>query len=149
VVTGIVQGLGIGLVFVALSTVTFATLPAELRTSGAAITTLIRNLGAAIGISTAIAVLTSKTNEMHARLAEHITPFNDALRAAGAPIDPSTDQGRMLLDQLITQQATVIAYQNDFMMLFVFALATMPFVLLIGGAKTKQPAGGKPAVAEA
>jgi DHA2 family multidrug resistance protein len=149
IVTGIVQGLGIGLVFVALSTVTFASLPAELRTSGAAITTLVRNLGSAIGISTAIAVLTSKTNEMHARLAEHITPFNDALRAAGAPIDPSTEQGRMLLDQLITQQATVIAYQNDFMMLFFFALAMMPFVLLIGATKNKQPAGGKPAVAEA
>ena len=131
VVTGIVQGLGIGLVFVALSTVTFTTLPAHLRTSGTAITTLVRNLGSAIGISTAIAFLTSKTSEMHARLAEHITPFNDALRGAGPLLDPSTDQGRMLLDQLITQQATVIAYQNDFMMLFVFALATMPFVLLI------------------
>jgi DHA2 family multidrug resistance protein len=136
VVTGIVQGAGIGLVFVSLSTVTFTTLPVHLRTSGTAITTLVRNLGSAIGISTAIAFLTSKTSEMHARLSEHITPFNDALRDAGALIDPSTDQGRMLLDNLVTQQATVIAYQNDFYLLLVFTLITMPFVLLIGSSHT-------------
>ena len=94
--------------------------------------TLIRNLGSAVGISTVIAFLTSKTTEMHARLAEHITPFNDALRDAGPLLDPSTDQGRALLDALITQQATVIAYQNDFKLLMIFTLVTMPFVLLIG-----------------
>jgi DHA2 family multidrug resistance protein len=138
VVTGILQGFGIGLVFVALSTVTFTTLPVHLRTSGAAITTLVRNLGSAVGISTAIAFLTSKTSEMHARLAEHITPFNDALRDAGPLLDPSTDQGRALLDALITQQATVIAYQNDFKLLFIFTMVTMPFVLLIGSSNTKR-----------
>ncbi len=148
VVTGIVQGAGIGLVFVSLSTVTFTTLPVHLRTSGTAITTLVRNLGSAIGISTAIAFLTSKTSEMHARLSEHITPFNDALRDAGALIDPSTDQGRMLLDNLVTQQATVIAYQNDFYLLLVFTLITMPFVLLIGSSHTLRTTAA-PAAAHA
>jgi MFS transporter, DHA2 family, multidrug resistance protein len=148
VVTGILQGFGIGLVFVALSTVTFTTLPAYLRTSGAAITTLVRNLGAAVGISTAIAFLTSKTTEMHARLAEHITPFNDALREVGA-LDASTDQGRMLIDALITQQATVIAYQNDFKILMIFTLLTMPFVLLIGSSGSKRTGTAAPAGASA
>ena len=148
VVTGIVQGMGIGLVFVSLSTVTFTTLPVHLRTSGTAITTLVRNLGSAIGISTAIAFLTSKTTEMHARLSEHITPFNDALRGAGSLIDPSTDQGRMLLDNIVTQQATVIAYQNDFYLLMIFTLCTMPFVLLIGSSHTRRT-GPAPAAATA
>jgi MFS transporter, DHA2 family, multidrug resistance protein len=148
VITGIVQGAGIGLVFVSLSTVTFTTLPVHLRTSGTAITTLVRNLGSAIGISVAIAFLTSKTREMHARLAEHITPFNDALRDAGALIDPSTDQGRMLLDNLVTQQATVIAYQNDFYLLLMFTLITMPFVLLIGSSHSRRTTAA-PAAAHA
>jgi DHA2 family multidrug resistance protein len=148
VITGIVQGAGIGLVFVSLSTVTFTTLPVHLRTSGTAITTLVRNLGSAIGISVAIAFLTSKTREMHARLAEHITPFNDALRDAGALIDPSTDQGRMLLDNLVTQQATVIAYQNDFYLLLIFTLITMPFVLLIRSSLTRRTTAA-PAAAHA
>jgi DHA2 family multidrug resistance protein len=106
-------------------------LPSHLRTSGAALTTLIRNLGSAIGISTVIAFLTSKTNEMHARLAEHITPFNDALRQAGPYWDTATDQGRALIDAMVTQQATVIAYQNDFKLLMIFTLILMPFALII------------------
>jgi DHA2 family multidrug resistance protein len=141
VVTGIIQGLGIGLVFVALSTVSFTTLPGHLRTSGTAILTLVRNLGSAVGISMAIAFLTSKTTEMHARLAEFITPFNDALQQAGPLLDPNTDQGRALIDAMLTQQATVIAYQNDFKLLMLFTLAAMPFVLLIGSSRVRRPAG--------
>jgi DHA2 family multidrug resistance protein len=138
VVTGIIQGLGIGLVFVALSTVSFTTLPSHLRTSGTAILTLVRNLGSAVGISMAIAFLTNKTTEMHARLAEHITPFNDALRQAGPLLDPTTDQGRALIDAMLTQQATVIAYDNDFKLLMLFTLAAMPFVLLIGSSHARR-----------
>jgi len=145
VITGIFQGMGIGLVFVALSTISFQTLPGELRTSGAALLTLIRNLGSAGGISTAIAVLTSKTTEMHARLAEHITPFNDALRQAGPPLDINTDQGRALIDAMLTQQASVIAYQNDFKLLMIFTLVSMPFVLIIGSSHTRRT----PAAAQA
>jgi DHA2 family multidrug resistance protein len=137
VVTGIIQGAGIGLVFVSLSTVTFTTLPVHLRTSGTAITTLVRNLGSAVGISMAISFLTSKTTEMHANLVEHITPFSDAWRQAGSVIDPSTDQGRAILDAMVTQQATVIAYQNDFKLLMLFTLITMPFVVLIGSSRTQ------------
>ena len=80
VVTSIIQGVGLGLVFVPLTTVAFATLPGHLRTGGTAILTLVRNIGSSIGISMVIANLTSKTTLMHARLAEHVTPFNDALQ---------------------------------------------------------------------
>jgi DHA2 family multidrug resistance protein len=147
ITVGIFQGMGIGLVFVALSTVAFATLPGELRTSGAALLTLIRNLGSAGGISIAIAFLTSKTTEMHARLAEHITPFNDALRQAG-PLDVTTDRGRALIDAMLTQQASVIAYQNDFKLLTIFTLITMPFVLIIKTARSRRTPA-PPAAAEA
>jgi DHA2 family multidrug resistance protein len=137
IATGIVQGVGIGLVFVALSTLSFTTLESHLRTSGTALLTLIRNLGSAIGISMMIAIFTSKTTEMRARLAEHITPFNDALKQADRLIDTATDQGRALLDGILTQQAQVIAYQNDFYLLMLFTLATMPFLLLIGSTLTR------------
>jgi DHA2 family multidrug resistance protein len=149
VVVGIFQGMGIGLIFVSLSTISFQTLPGHLRTSGAALLTLIRNLGSSIGISMAIAVLTSKTTEMRATLAEHITPFNDALRQAGPMLDPNTDQGRALIDAMLTQQAQVIAYQNDFKMLMVFTLLSMPFVLIIGSSRTQRPARGVAAEAQA
>jgi DHA2 family multidrug resistance protein len=141
VATGIVQGVAIGFIFVSLSTISFATLPIHLRTSGTAMLTLVRNLGSSIGIATVIAQLTSKTTEMHARLAEHITPFNDALRQAGPILDPMTEHGRALLENIVTQQATVIAYQNDFKLLMLFTLATMPLLLIIGSSRGKRTMG--------
>jgi DHA2 family multidrug resistance protein len=143
VVTSIVQGIGLGLVFVPLSTVAFQTLPADLRTSGTAITTLVRNIGSSIGISMVIAQLTSKTTLMHARLMEDVTPFNNALQMPDVArvLDVGTDTGRAMLDQIVTQQAAVIAYANAYKLLMVLTLAMVPLVAIIGRART-APAGG-------
>jgi DHA2 family multidrug resistance protein len=142
VVTGIIQGAGLGLVFVPLSTVAFTSLPGHLRNSGTAMLTLVRNIGSSIGISMVIANLTSTTTLMHARLSENINPFNNALQQAGSMLSTATDQGRALLDMLVTQQATIIAYDNTFKLLTVLTVAALPLVLLIGSARAK-PAGGK------
>jgi len=134
VVTSIVQGVGLGLLFVPISTVAFATLPTNLRTSATAITTLTRNIGSSIGISMVIANLTSKTTEMHARLTEQITPFNDALQMPDVTgnLNVQTDAGRALLDTIVTQQAAMLAYINDFKLLMVLTLAVVPLVLIVG-----------------
>jgi DHA2 family multidrug resistance protein len=142
VTTGIIQGSGIGLVFVPLSTVAFATLPSHLRTSGTSILTLVRNLGSSVGISMVIANLTSTTTLMHARLAEHITPFNDPLQMAGAMLSTATDQGRALLDLMLTQQATIIAYDNTFKLLMILTLVALPLVLAIGSSRAKTASSG-------
>ena len=102
--------------------------------------TLVRNIGSSIGISMVIANLTSTTTLMHARLAEHITPFNNALQQAGSMLSTATDQGRALLDAMLTQQATVIAYDNTFKLLMVLTLIALPLVLVIGSSRAKQGA---------
>jgi DHA2 family multidrug resistance protein len=143
VISGIVQGSGIGLVFVPLSTVAFTTLPAHLRTGGTAMLTLVRNIGSSVGISMVIANLTSTTTLMHARLDEYLTPFNNALQQAGPMLNTATDQGRALLDAMLTQQATVIAYDNTFKLLMVLTLVALPMVLAIGTMR-RQPSAGRP-----
>jgi DHA2 family multidrug resistance protein len=66
---------------------------------------------------------------MHARLAESVTPFNQAMAdPAAAMLDPSTDQGRALLENLVSQQATIIAYANDFKLML---LVSLPVALLV------------------
>jgi DHA2 family multidrug resistance protein len=65
-VTSVIQGVGIGLLFVPLSTIAFLTLGNELRTDGTAMLTLIRNIFSSIGISVMIAELTNTTTVMHA-----------------------------------------------------------------------------------
>ena len=94
--------------------------------------TLIRNLGSSIGVSIVIANLTNKTILMHARLAESVTPFNQALAdPAAAMLDPRTEMGRALLEQIMTQQAAVIAYANDFKLMMIMTILAFPLIVLI------------------
>ena len=126
------QGFGLGLMFVPLNMIALATLPVALRTQGTAMWTLIRNLGSSVGVSVVIANLTNKTIMMHALLADSVTPFNQAMAdPAAAMLDANTDTGRALLENLVTQQATIIAYANDFKLMLVMTLLSYPLVLLI------------------
>jgi DHA2 family multidrug resistance protein len=87
-----------------------------------------------------IARLTSGTQFMHARLGEYLTPFNNALQSPDvmATLNPNTDTGRAMLDAILTQQATVIAYQNDFKLLTYLTLATLPLLLVLGTTRKKE-----------
>ena len=146
--TGFNQGLSIGFVFVPLSTVTFATLPAELRTQATGIYSLMRNIGSAIGISVTGALLESNTQINHALLAENVTPLNHAL-SQGAPHqfwDPGTPAGIAALNVEVTRQASIIAYIDDFKLMLVLALAALPLILLIRPARTAPPARDHAAV---
>jgi DHA2 family multidrug resistance protein len=126
------QGYGLGLLFVPLNTVSLSSLRPQLLTQGTAMWTLIRNLGGSIGVSIVIANLTNKTILMHARLAESVTPFNQALAdPSAAMLNPNTDMGRALLEQMMTQQATIIAYNNDFKLMMAMTLLAFPLILLI------------------
>ncbi len=137
-VTSIIQGFAVGLLFVPLSTVAFLSMRAELRTDGTAMLTLIRNIFSSVGISIMIAELTNTTTVMHARLVENVTPFNDALQMPGvaSTLDIATDAGRAILDNIVTQQATIIAYANDYKLLMLLSLAAMPLVLLVGSSRS-------------
>jgi len=146
-VTSVIQGFSIGMLFVPLSTVAFLTLRSELRTEGTAMLTLIRNIFSSIGISVMIAQLTNTTTVMHARIVENVTPFNDALRMPDVTptLDMATEAGKALLDLVVTQQAAIIAYANDYRMLLVLSVAAMPLVLLVGSSKAVQRPGGREA----
>jgi DHA2 family multidrug resistance protein len=130
--TSILQGIGLGSMFVPLNTLGLASLSAALRTQGTAMWTLIRNLGSSIGVSIVIATLSNKTILMHARLAESVTPFNQALAdPAAAMLDPRTETGRALLERIVSQQAAIIAYGNDFKLVMVMTLMAFPLILLV------------------
>lgn len=147
--TSVVQGVGLGLVFVPLNTVAFATLPAQYRTDATGVWTLIRNMGSAIGVSIVIAELTSTATLMHARLTELVTPWNLGLAAMkGTLLDPATDTGRALLDQMVTLQATIISYSNDYLLMTLIGLATFPLLLLMKGSKQSGKVDTSHAIAD-
>jgi DHA2 family multidrug resistance protein len=142
VLTSIVQGVGLGLLFVPITTAAFQTLPGHLRNSGTSILTLVRNIGSSIGISMVIANLTDKTIEMHARLTENVTPFNNALQMPDVAntLNVHSDTGLAMLNSIVTQQATIIAYLNDYKLLMFLTLATIPLIFIIS--KARQATGG-------
>jgi DHA2 family multidrug resistance protein len=129
---GIGQGFSIGFVAIPLNITAFATLPPERRTEGTSIYALMRNLGSSIGISITGALLQTNTQVNHAFITEGVNPFNHALQAGAALRfwHPWSVQGAALLNQEITRQAQIIAYVDDFKLMFVLAAVTMPLVLL-------------------
>jgi DHA2 family multidrug resistance protein len=64
----------------------FVTLPPAMRTEGASLFSLLRNLGAAIGVSVATSLLARNAQAMHEMIGASVTPFNRALQAI-APFD--------------------------------------------------------------
>ena len=126
-INSVAQGFGLGFVFVPLNTIAFASLPGELRTEGAALWTLIRNLGSSVGISIVIAQLTSMISEYHSQLVEHVTPFSDALHMPSAGILSGMGLPNLeMLEQMVTQQAAAMAYSNDFLLMTLVSLCRLP-----------------------
>ncbi len=127
VLTIILQGAGLGMAFMPLQILAFATLAPALRTEGAALFSLLRNTGAAIGVSVTSTMLARNTQGLHEVIGASLTPFNRALAAVKA-FDPYTSHGAALLDRVVNQQAEIIAYANDYVLLI---CTTLPALLLL------------------
>jgi DHA2 family multidrug resistance protein len=125
---GVIQGFGLGFVFVPLSALTFSTLTPELRADGTATFSLMRNIGSSIGISIVQTMMTRGTQVAHADLAANVNVFNPLMQPM---LESGSQIGLALMDQSINQQAQMIAYLNDFKLMFVATLLVMPLLLLI------------------
>ena len=142
VVTIMIQGAGLGLLFIPLQVLAFATLPSHYRTDGASLFSLFRNLGAAIGVSVTSSVLVHNTQALHEEIGGAVTPFNRALMNGGGAVsrfwDPATQQGAAMLDRVIHHQAQIIAYADDYKMMI---FTTAPILLLLLLMRRPRPAG--------
>jgi len=137
---GVIQGIGLGFVFVPLSAATFVTLSPELRSQGTAIFSLVRNIGSSIGISMVQALLVRGTVRAHATLAEQITHKNPAWTnpAIAHAYDLARSHSAAALDALIERQATMIGYLEDYRLMMVLTIAVLPLILLLRA--TRRPA---------
>ena len=134
---GVVQGAGLGFLFVPLSTVSLATLPPEQRTEGTGLFNLSRNIGSSVGISVVTSLLTQNTQANHADIAQHVTAVNRVFESPAIAQfwNPATDAGRAALDAMITQQAQIIAYIDDFKLLMIATLVAIPLLVVFKKAR--------------
>lgn len=125
-----IQGLGVGLVWIPLSLVTFATLPKALVPDGTAIFHLLRNMGSSVFISLSVALVIRETKHNYADLLPHLSPFDKALRLPGVPsLDSSAALATMSRE--ITRQATMIGYLDAFLLFAAVAAIALPLVGLV------------------
>jgi MFS transporter, DHA2 family, multidrug resistance protein len=132
VVVGVIQGIGLGFIFVPLSVVTLSTMSSALRAEGAGLYSLSRNIGSSIGISVVNSLLTTNTQVNHSDIALHVTAVN---RAFEDPMierfwNPITATGRATLDAVITRQAQIIAYIDDYKLLMIATIAVLPLLIV-------------------
>ena len=142
IISGIIQGLGLGLMFVTIQSLAFATLVPRLRTAAASLLNLSRNIGGSIGISVVTALLARNVQQSHADMAGHITdqtlpPISGAVVSQlGLPAQAAA----AMVNAEINRQAAFIAYIDDFYLMMWVTLAAIPLVMLLRPAK-KQAAG--------
>jgi DHA2 family multidrug resistance protein len=134
IVSGVVQGLGLGLIFVPLQTLAFETLASRLRTTGAALLNLSRNIGGSIGISIVSTQLVRLTQVAHADLAQNITQqtlptANPEILQTIAPV--AGPAALAVINAEVTRQALFIAYLDDFKLMMLVSFAILPLLLFM------------------
>jgi MFS transporter, DHA2 family, multidrug resistance protein len=132
IVVGVIQGVGLGFLFLPLTVVTLATLAPEVRAEGAGFSTLVRNIGSSVGISVVNALLTRNTQVNHGAIGQSVTAVNRGFEDAMVARfwNPLTAAGRAALDGVITRQAQIIAYVDDYKLLMIATLAVAPLLFV-------------------
>jgi DHA2 family multidrug resistance protein len=133
IVSGLLQGFGLGCTQVPLNILALSTLPRHILTQGTAIRSLMRNLGGSIGISVLVANLAEQTQIVHSYLVEGLRPDNPLAQGPllAAPFSLSTPGGMAALNVEVTRQAAMVAYIDDFRLMMLIALATLPVLLVL------------------
>ncbi|MES2453601.1 MAG: DHA2 family efflux MFS transporter permease subunit [Pseudomonadota bacterium] len=142
ITSGFVQGLGMGLVFMPLNSLAFATLSHHYRTDGASLLNLMRSIGQSAGISMVTVLLARNIQTSHADLASHVT--SQTIPAIDlSSIDrfgSLSDSVFGFADGMINKQAAMIAYIDDFYLMAWISILVVPLVLLLRKPKGKVEA---------
>lgn len=151
----LVRGLGLGLVFIPISTVAFAGLKGAQIAQGAALYNLLRQLGGSLGIAVLNTYITSMTAYHRANLVgnlyagslpleQRLNGIAGALHGAGYSAAAAQAGALRLLNQTVQAQATTMAYNNAFILLGISFLFALPAVLML-----RRPRRGSAPAAEA
>jgi DHA2 family multidrug resistance protein len=140
IVSGVIQGLGLGLMFVTIQSLAFATLVPRLRTHAASLLNLSRNIGGSIGISVVAALLARNLQvahaDMSARISDQVLPSIST--AVVGQLGLPAESAMALADAEINRQAAFIAYLDDFYLMMWVTLAAIPLVFLLRPAKREE-----------
>lgn len=131
IVSGLIQGFGLGFVFVPLSTLTFATLASSFRSDATSLFSLVRNVGSGVGISIVTTVLARMTIVNHEELASRLTVDAPQVARQVPGLLSGTPMVMAQIEGLVSQQAAMLAYVDNFLLMMFFTFAALPILFLL------------------
>ena len=124
-----------GMMWVALTTVTFSTLEPIYRVEAASLFSLIRAIGASMGTSVVVSILVRSTQANYIEMRAQITEFRSTLNSIVSvqPFDLKSMADLRNLETIVMIEAQMVAFLNDFVFLVVIAFGAIPLVFLLRG----------------
>ncbi|HEU4633482.1 MAG TPA: DHA2 family efflux MFS transporter permease subunit [Flavisolibacter sp.] len=145
----IVRGMGMGMLFIPVTTLALSTLKGQQIGQGAAFTGMMRQLGGSFGVAAITTYMASQNIVHRSDLVAHLN-VNDldvqnrvqamqhAFMAKGMTPDVALNSAYKALDYTVMKQASVLSYMDAFLALGVMFLVCVPFVLMVRGNKRKK-----------
>lgn len=148
----IVLGIGMGFLFIPLTTLTLSSIKKEEMGNATSIYNLLRNLGGSFGVAFVTTILARSSQTHQAHLVEHLTPFdtsynmalhNSSQAAQYAGVDPSLSQaaGQGMIYRELLRQASMMSFNDTFLLISIILICILPLVLLMRKAKVPVSAG--------
>jgi MFS transporter, DHA2 family, multidrug resistance protein len=149
----LVQGVGMSLLFVPLTTVAMAPIPRERMGNATSLFNLMRNIGGSIGIAVTGTMLARNQQAVTAVLGANVTPYDaasqamlaqmrGAMMAAGADAVTAQSRAYAAVFGLIVRQATMVAFVGIFQLMGIIFIALLPLVLIMQRPKRGAPTSG-------
>ena len=138
VITGCIQGFGMGFLFVPLQTLAFATIAPRFRADATSMFALVRNMGQGVGISLVTAVLSHMMQVNHAEIAERLTATSRSVASQMPDLITGNPMIVSIVNGLVTEQAAMLSYLDDFWLMMLLSLLAMPLILLLRGPKKAE-----------
>ncbi|MGS2738545.1 MDR family MFS transporter [Sinomicrobium sp. M5D2P17] len=138
----VTRGVGLGLLFVPITTLSLSTLQGKDIGEGAAFTGMMRQLGGSFGIAI-ITTFVTRLGQQHRvnlvpnlngadfQVQERLNAYQQMFIDKGFSINESLDKAYQMLEGAITRQSTVLSYMDIFLYLGILFLVCVPFVLFI------------------
>jgi DHA2 family multidrug resistance protein len=149
----IVLGVGMGFLFIPLTTLTMAGIKREEMGNATAIYNLLRNLGGSFGVAFVTTVLSRRAQLQQTNLVAHLTPYDSNYQMATermsrvlehSGLNPAfADQGSLgLMYSRLLKEASMISFNDAFYTLSVLMMLVFPLVLIMRRAKAGGPVPG-------
>lgn len=144
----VARGVGLGFMFVPLTTLTLADLSRTELPQGTGLFNFFRQLGGSLGIAAVATIVTHDTVSVRAALASHVTGpaalsrltmMTQAFVARGSDATTAHAQALQVLDAEVTGQASVIAFGHSYVLAGLLIAAIIPLLVLVRPSATRAP----------